>query len=166
MGDPSTFVDGWNLHQRCSASRNEISEWPAGWRVPSVCRSDWAVYSHRDPLYRRYHAYLKFDASPKPDELMAVYRQRYIVYVEELKYPQRYANHQRKWLSNRLTVMDIFLGLSKTEYSLVRYGSTTAVRSLSVDYIDLYDMRRFASYFPERVSICTNSSLPGRVAQA
>lgn len=91
----------------------------------------------------------------KPDELIAVYRQRYTVYVEELRYLQRYADHAMRMVVEPLDTYGHILGAFQ-EGALVgsvriNFGSEVGFGN----YIDLYDMRRFASYFPERLSICT-----------
>jgi hypothetical protein len=91
----------------------------------------------------------------EPDELITVYRQRYDVYVEELKYPQRYANPATRMVVEPLDTYAHILGAFEDGALVgsvrIDYGSAIAFG----DYGDLYNMQRFASYFPERLSICT-----------
>jgi hypothetical protein len=91
----------------------------------------------------------------KPNELIAVYRQRYTVYVQELKYPQRYADHAMRMVVEPLDSYGHILGAFEEGLLVgsvrINFGSEVALG----DYIDLYDMRRFELYFPERLSICT-----------
>jgi N-acyl amino acid synthase FeeM len=91
----------------------------------------------------------------KPAELIAVYRQRYTVYVEELKYPQRYADHAARTVVEPLDSYGHILGAYEEGVLVgsirINFGSEAAFGN----YVDLYHMRSFASYFPERLSICT-----------
>jgi len=90
-----------------------------------------------------------------PEELTAVYRQRYAIYVEELKYPQRYANHVTQMVVEPLDIYAHILGAFEDGVLVgsarINFGSEGALG----DYVDLYGMRAFGSYFPERLSICT-----------
>ena len=91
----------------------------------------------------------------KPAELTAVFRQRYAVYAEELGYPQRYADHAARMvvepLDNHGHILGAFDDGALVGSVRINYGSEIALG----DYVDLYDMRRFEWYFPERLSICT-----------
>jgi hypothetical protein len=91
----------------------------------------------------------------KPGELIAVYRQRYAVYVEELRYLQRYADHATRTIVEPLDAYGHVLGAFEEGRLVgsvrISFGSEVALGN----YIDLYDMRRFTSYFPDRLSICT-----------
>jgi hypothetical protein len=91
----------------------------------------------------------------EPAELEEVFRLRYRVYVQVLQYPQRYADHRSQMVREPLDEMGHILGAFEDGALLgsvrINYGSATAFG----DYGDLYKMQRFASYFPERLSICT-----------
>jgi hypothetical protein len=91
----------------------------------------------------------------KSNELGAVYRQRYSVYVKELHYSQRYVNHAERKVIEPLDdnghILGAFDGDMLVASVRINYGSEAALG----DYVDLYDMPRFALYFPERLSICT-----------
>ena len=88
-------------------------------------------------------------------ELMAVYHQRYDVYVEELKYPQRYADHSQRTVIEPLDETGHILGAFDRGVLVgsvrINYGSEAAFGH----YSELYDMRRFGRYFPGRLSTCT-----------
>ena len=98
---------------------------------------------------------LEIRRTTKPAELTAVFRQRYAVYAEELGYPQRYADHSARMVVEPLDNYGHILGAYDDGILVgsvrINYGSEIALG----DYVDLYDMRRFAWYFPERLSICT-----------
>ena len=102
----------------------------------------------------------------KPAELIAVYRQRYTVYVQELKYPQRYADHVARTVVEPLDTHGHILGAFEDGLLVgsirINYGSEAAFGN----YVDLYQMRSFAPYFPERLSICTKLLLLAHIAQA
>jgi N-acyl amino acid synthase FeeM len=91
----------------------------------------------------------------KTDELIAVYRQRYSVYVEELKYPQRYGDQAARQVVEPLDNLGHILGAFENGILVgsvrINYGTEAALG----DFVDLYDMRRFAPYFPERLSMCS-----------
>src|SRR5262245_37915885 len=78
-----------------------------------------------------------------PDELMAVYRQRYAVYVEELKYRQRYANHVTRMVVEPLDTGAHILGAFEEGVLVgslrINFGNESALG----DYVELYEMRRF-----------------------
>lgn len=90
-----------------------------------------------------------------PNELLAVYRQRYAIYVEELQYPQRYADHAARTVREPLDdsghVLAAFDEGQLVASVRINYGAEETFR----EYADLYQMRRFAHYYPDRLSTCT-----------
>src|SRR4051794_24808022 len=82
------------------------------------------------------------------EDLEKLYRFRYAIYVEEMKRPQRYADHQRKRIQEPLDSLAAnFIALKDDEIvGCIRWnGGQDAYFG---EYVDLYDMRRAGPYFP------------------
>lgn len=97
------------------------------------------------------------------DELLAIYRQRYAVYVEELKYPQKWADHAARTVIEPLDATAHILGAFDDDGALrgsvrLNYG----VESDFAEYVELYGMKRFGPYFPARLVLTTKMILVPR----
>jgi hypothetical protein len=96
----------------------------------------------------------------EPDELLAIHRQRYAVYVEELKYPQKWADHVAGTVIEPLDATGHILGAFDNQGQLLgsvrlNYG----VESDFGEYVELYGMKQFGPYFPERLVLTTKMIL-------
>src|SRR5436190_21745012 len=97
------------------------------------------------------------------DELLAIHRQRYAVYVEELKYPQKRADHVARTVIEPLDATGHILGAF--DDAGVLFGSVRlnyGVESNFGEYVELYGMKQFGPYFPDRLVLTTKMILnPG-----
>lgn len=94
------------------------------------------------------------------DELLATYRQRYAIYVEELKYPQKWADHAARTVIEPLDATGHILGAFDDAGRLLgsvrlNYG----VESDFGEYVELYRMKQFGPYFPDRLVLTTKMIL-------
>ena len=100
----------------------------------------------------------------KSDELLAIHRQRYVVYVEELKYPQKWADHAaRTIVIEPLNGAGHILGAFDDNGRL--FGSVRlnyGVESDFGEYVELYGMKQFGPYFPARLVLTTKMILDPR----
>jgi hypothetical protein len=91
----------------------------------------------------------------KPDELMMVYRQRYLVYVEELGYQQRHADHSKRMIVEPLDNYGHIIGVLDDGVLVGSVRINSGSELAMGNYVDLYDLRSFVPYFPDRLSIWT-----------
>lgn len=94
------------------------------------------------------------------NELLAIHRQRYVVYVEELKYPQKFADHAARTVIEPLDATGHILGAFDDHGALLgsvrlNYG----VESDFGEYVELYGMKQFGPYFPARLVLTTKMIL-------
>lgn len=90
----------------------------------------------------------------EPHELLAVYRQRYEVYVEELVYPQAHADPAARTVREPLDAAGHVLAAFDDAGTLV--GSVRNNYGCEGDlgeYVEWYQMRRFGDYFPRHLGI-------------
>jgi hypothetical protein len=94
-----------------------------------------------------------------PAELQEVYRLRYRVYVEELGYPQRYADHRTGMVQEPLDETAHILG----GFDQGRLAGTCRINFAAEtdlgDYVELYRLRHFAPFFPRQVSVTTKGMM-------
>ena len=108
-------------------------------------------------------------------ERRAVYRFRYDIYVREMRRVQKYADHEHATIEEPL---------DNTGHVLAAFDVDSVVGTVRVNYaregdigyyVDLYQMRRFTPFFPDRTCINTklmtgpdhrNSSLGLRLARS
>jgi hypothetical protein len=88
----------------------------------------------------------------RPDELAAVHRQRYQIYVEELGYPQHHADHAARTVAEPLDGTGVVFG-AFSRSQLV--GSVRVNYEVFGEYQYLYDLQRFGPFLPDGLSVVT-----------
>lgn len=88
-------------------------------------------------------------------EVAAIQHQRYAIYVEELGYPQRYADPATRRVAEPLDDTGVLFGAFDGDRLVgsvrVNHGSDGDL----LEYVELFGLRRFGRWFPEGVSIVT-----------
>ena len=89
-------------------------------------------------------------------ELLAVYRQRYEVYVEELKYPQAHADHEAKTIREPPDDSGhILAAFDENGYLIGSVRNNYGCEGDLGEYVEWYQMRQFGDYFPRHLGIST-----------
>jgi hypothetical protein len=95
----------------------------------------------------------------EPAELEEVFRLRYRVYVQELQYPQRYADPCSQTVREPLDEMGHILGLFDHSRLVGTCRINPAAESDLGEYVELYQLQRFVPFFPRHVSVTTKGMI-------
>jgi predicted GNAT family N-acyltransferase len=90
-----------------------------------------------------------------PAELEEVFRLRYRVYVQELQYPQRYADPRSQTVREPLDEVGHILGAFDHGRLVGTCRINPAAESDLGEYVELYQLQRFVPLFPRHVSVTT-----------
>lgn len=98
---------------------------------------------------------IKLKLAETPDEWNDVFRFRYRVYVEEMRREQKYADHKARTVKEPLDDTGT-VAVAHEDGELVGTVRLNLARDGTLGhYVNLYEMRRFGSYFPKHSSITT-----------
>lgn len=97
-----------------------------------------------------------------PQEISAIERQRYAIYVEELGYPQGHACHGSRTVREPMDACGVLFGAFEKGRLVasvrVNYGSPRAGNGDDPalgDFTALYGLRRFGPWYPAGISVVT-----------